>query len=108
MLGLRLYLTLGILGAVLAGGFYVRHVIGQNAALRAEVAALENEARVQAEIAAQAALARDVARAEAKRQAEKAAETAAIREWINGRDDNAPIPDLLRDALDRLMRRSAR
>lgn len=48
------------------------------------------------------------ARAEAERLAAKAAEYDEIREWIARNDDKAPIPLVLRSALDRLRNRTPR
>ena len=104
---IRLYLSLALTVAALAGVGYVRHLIGQNALLTASVAALEDDLRVQADIAAQAAQARDVARAEAARQAKKAAEYDAIREALLRGDEDAPVPGWFRDFLDDLLRPGA-
>lgn len=105
---LRLYLSLALTVAALAGIGYVRHVIGQNALLRAESAELHREVRIARETAEQAALARDVARAEAARHAQAAAEYDAIREALLKGDDDAPIPEWFRAFLDGLLLRPAR
>lgn len=105
---LRLYAALAALAAALAGVGYVRHVVGQNTLLTAQMADLRSEVRIAQETAAQAALARDVARAEAARQATKAREYDALRLWIEGQDDDAPTPPLLLAALDRLFARGPR
>jgi len=72
------------------------------AALQAENAAQARELVVQAHVLEQAAVARDVARAEAARMAEKAAEFDNIREFILRGPNDEPLPDALRDILDRL------
>lgn len=105
---LRLYAALAALVAMFAGLGYVRHVIGQNALLRAEAAVLQREIRTARETAAQAAQARDVARAEASRHAKAAVEYAAIREALLKGDDDAPIPDWFRAFLDGLLQRAPR
>ena len=105
---LRLYAALAALAAALAGVGYVRHVVGQNTLLRAQVADLRTEVRIAQETAAQAALARDVARAEASRHAKAAAEYAAIREALLKGDDDAPIPPWFRAFLDGLLLRAPR
>lgn len=104
----RLYAALAALVAAFAGIGYVRHVIGQNALLRAEAVELHREVRIARETAKQAALARDVARAEASRHAKAAAEYAAIREALLKGDDDAPIPEWFRAFLDGLLLRPAR
>lgn len=105
---LRLYAALAALVAAFAGIGYVRHLIVQNALLRAQVADLRTEVRIAQETAAQAAVARDVARAEASRYAKAAAEYAAIREALLKGNEDAPIPDWFRAFLDGLLLRSGR
>lgn len=104
----RLYASAAALGALVAAGVYVQSLRSQNDRLTASVASLQREAQVSAQIAKQKTEAAAVARADAERLAVKAAEYDAIREWILRNDDNAPIPPLLRDALDRLLHRGPR
>lgn len=75
-------------------------------AREAHRAALRELSTMQA-VAEQSAMARDVARAEADRLRTRAAEYDQIREFILRGDDNAPLPPILRDVLDRLLRRDA-
>ncbi len=102
---LRLYAALAALVAALAGLGYVRHMIGQNALLRAEAAELRREADTARQIASQAAVARNVAQAEAARQARKAAEYDAIREALLKGGTDEPLPDWFRAFLDGLLKR---
>lgn len=107
----RLALAGAALAAMVAVGGYVVILRHQNAALRVSVASLERELAVQATIAAQKTQAAAVARAETDRFRAVAAESDEIREWIQRTltgDNDAPIPDNLRTALDRILRRGPR
>lgn len=104
----RIYASAAALGALVAAGVYVQSLRGQNDRLVAQVASLQREAQVAAAVARQKTEAAAVARADAERLAVKAAEYDATREWILRNDDHAPIPPLLRDALDRLLHRAPR
>lgn len=105
---IRLYLAGAALLALIGTGVYVQHLRSANAELREEVASARRELAVQASIAAQKTEAATVARAEAERLRIAATEYDAIREWILRGDDDAPIPDLLRRALDRILHRAPR
>ena len=105
---IRVYLLLAALAAGAGGLWYVQSLRSSNADLTAEVASLEREATVRELAIEQKDEARRVAQAEAERLRVAAAEYDSIREWVLRSDDNAPIPPLLRDALDRLLRRAPR
>lgn len=105
---LRLYAALAALVAALAGVGYVRHLAGQNALLKAQVAEARHDADVQRQALEQARAAQARAWQEAERRAAKAREYDALRLWIEGQDDDAPTPPLLLAALDRLFGRSPR
>lgn len=97
------YLTAAVLAS--GGLLYVRGLIHARDQALALQAATERALRVEREVAAQARLARDVARAEAKRFRQAATEYNNIREWIAANDDDAPIPPVLRAALERMLGR---
>ena len=99
------YIIAAALGASSIG--YIWHLRASVASLQSEVGHFRSEAKVAAQIASQAALSRDVARAEAERLRASAAEYASLREWVIRNDDAAPLPPLLRDALDRILRARA-
>jgi hypothetical protein len=100
----RLGALAAVMAILLAGLAYVASMRANNARLSASVAALQAEVAIAERTAAQKAEAARVARAEAERLRAAAAEYDAIREWIIRSDDNAPIPPLLRAALDRILR----
>lgn len=75
---------------------------GQLQVEREAVARLERERELAQVRAAQHVHALTVAQAVAEENAEAAAELAAVRNWINGEETDAPLPDLLRDLFDRV------
>lgn len=72
--------------------------------LRRNNNALTSELRTQRMVAEQAKEARAVADARAVRLAARAADLDTVREGITQNADKMPLPDLLRDTLDRVYR----
>jgi hypothetical protein len=102
---IRPWMILAIIGALGGAGgvWYVMDLRSDNAALTAANASLTREKAVAEDVAEQAKIAREVSDAEAERLRTKAKEYDEITEWIIANDDEAPIPDILRIVLDRVL-----
>ena len=95
----------GLIFAFLAGMsalWYVGSLRGEIAAARDNLAHVEAELMQAQAQTAQAREAAVVLSAHVERLEATARHYDEIREWVAGRNDDAPIPALLRDAFDRL------
>lgn len=95
------FVSLGVaaIAIVLVYGLIQRQALARQ---QAEIQQLTRVVETQRYALEQAQSARAIADREARRSAERATELNEIREWIVGNDDDAPMPELLRLAFDRM------
>jgi hypothetical protein len=100
---MKIAVLTGLLFVIGGGALWAYDLRSTNITLGDDLARVERELTVQGMVLEQSRFAADVAKANSDRLEVKAIEYDEIKKWINGQDDESPMPDLLRVVFDRML-----